>query len=67
MHPIGSYIVHRTQQARHEGDWAATAEWRRLHQRPDAEPDVVAPVPPSLIHRVRAAMPRWRRHAPSGA
>jgi hypothetical protein len=61
MHPLGQYAIHRSHQARYEGDWAAAAQWRRLHQRSDATPLPPEPERVSLLERVAAALPHWRR------
>ena len=66
MHPLGTMLVNRSHQARYEGDWAAAAEWRRLHQRADAPPLPPEPDRVSRLERVIAVITFRRRPQPHG-
>ena len=66
MHPLGQFMIDRSHRARHEGDWVAAAQWRRLHQRADATPLPPEPQRVSRLDRVVAAISFRPRQHPRG-
>ena len=67
MRHLATALALSLARSRHDDDLRRAEEWRALHRRPDALPDLVEPVRPSRRHQVGGFAVRLRRSLANGA